>query len=136
MNRRRFITLSGLLLGVLAYGASPLSPLPWRLFARLPGYSDWLRRRLQSSLVALVGEEIPVPPPVALAPIQAAAQLVAGLSRAWVEELFEDPDALRAHIEARQRQDLRQDRVQLVHGWLLSETEICLAALLSGGERS
>lgn len=139
MNRRGFVALVGLGGLAGAYALSPLSPLPWRLFADQGRHRAWLVSQLQQTLARMLGEQAvgaSLASELTLPAEEAAEKLVAGLSRREVGELIDDVAALRAHLEDRRASDLRSSRLTRVNGWLIGETELCVAALLAGSRRS
>jgi hypothetical protein len=59
--------------------------------------------------------------------------LTGGAARAseWEELASSDPQALRQSIRQRHREDFRAGRTRLLSGWVLSETELRLCALVA-----
>ena len=60
-------------------------------------------------------------------------RLTGGAARAseWQELAASDPQALRESIRERHREDFRAGRTLLLSGWVLSETELRLCALVA-----
>jgi hypothetical protein len=60
-------------------------------------------------------------------------RLTGGAARAseWEELAASDPDALRESIRERHREDFSAGRTLLLSGWVLSETELRLCALVA-----
>ncbi len=132
LRRRTLLAALVALAAALAAGLSPISPLPWRLFGRLPGRAEWLAGELARALTPLTAKSPAPPGELGLARDEAVGTLVEGLSRNAVRRLLGDRSALRAHVAARIDADLRSGRTRYVDGWLMADTELAVARLAPG----
>lgn len=66
----------------------------------------------------------------------AVRKLTSTIGPARIESLASDPDALRAHLAERQAADWQAGRTEWVDGWLLTQTEIAVLALVATGGKS
>jgi hypothetical protein len=136
VNRRGLLAICGTLVVTGIYALSPVSPLPWRFFAAVGRNEAWLAEQLRQALVGVVGDAAVGHGrgyDYALTREDAAAKLVVGLSRAEIGRLLGSRAALRAHLDLLRERDRLEERMVWVQGWLLGETEACVAALVTGG---
>jgi hypothetical protein len=139
VSRRGLLAICGTLVVGVLYGLSPVSSLPWRFFAKIGRNEAWLAEQLRRALIGVVGEATVSHGPefdFGVTHEDAATKLVVGLSRAEVGTLLGSRAALRAHLDLLRQRDRLEDRMVWVHGWLLGETEACVASLVTGGDRS
>jgi hypothetical protein len=108
---------------------------PLSLCRRVPGHAEWIDRKLESALRALVGAEAAAAARLASPDwtrSRAALHLFDGASQLQILSLLSRPSALRAHLDERQRRDFQGGRTMVREGWILSETEIAVAVLVAG----
>jgi hypothetical protein len=128
VGRRAFVAAAAL--AAVAFLAAPLT-----LCRRVPGHAEWIDRKLEVALRALVGADVAAAAMLASPDwtrSRAALHLVGGASQLQILSLFSRPSALRAHLADLQRRDFQEGRTMVRKGWVLSETEIAVAVLLAG----
>ncbi len=131
MIRRRLLIAGATLFS----GLVALALLPVELVSRVPVYRNWLALRVANALRELVGQGGTgglgsAARKAGLTPDQALGKLMSRGSHAAFLMNLSDHGLLRSYLDERQRDDFAAGRVDYLDGWLLSETEICIAALL------